>query len=182
MSNKIVTKIFNYGNEKEASWPSEFGDGERGVFHVKDGKCKRGYPESKVVKYGEAPMYISDDTEPYYHPVAKQWTNSKSALRQMDKATGTITTDKVQQGDKSVDKELYLKRKADIRESIQKAVAAIDSGNAPLTEEQRALCAATNERISNVAGIDAFNAMGRISDARGKRYKRKAAAALGDTE
>lgn len=173
MTEKIISRTIKQGNEKESSWPSQFGEGRRGVFHVKKGEVKEGYPEPETEKLGKAPMYISDTCKPFYHQGAMRWTDSKSKIKMYDQACGTITTDKYIAGNPDRKKQLHAQRRKDIRESIQKAVGQIDAGNSPLNEEQRALCARTNEIISNATGIDAYNAMGRVSNAKGKRYKRK---------
>ena len=99
---QIRTKIYNSGDENESTWPSQFGTLDRTPFHIdREGKeLKKGYPERNV-KQGVAPTIILDETTPYYHPATCSWTSSKKQIREFDKATGTITTDKKQAPDKS---------------------------------------------------------------------------------
>lgn len=175
MTNKIQTKIFNYGNEKESVWPGQFGTGESGSFwwDEKTQTFKQGYPPPKNLKFGEAPYVIQDTIEPYRHPSTGEIIESRSRLRDTDEACGTITTDKKIPPDPSKFKENERKRRADLREALYKSVAQIDSGTAPLSEETRAICARENERVSKALNFDAFNVAGRKNDRRGKKYRRR---------
>jgi len=129
-------------------------------------------PPPQFPIYGQAPAIVTDTIEPYKHPATGQWTDSRSALRDMDRATGTITTDKKIAPDGSKQKDLEKQRRKDIREAMHKAVAAIDNGTAPLTEEVRAKCEQQNEIISKALNMDAFNVAGRKQNAKGKKFRR----------
>lgn len=172
---KIQTRPFHFGDENESSWPPRFGTGGAGIYHrdKATGKVVEGPPPHTEVRYGEAPAIFTDTIEPYYHPGAEQWVDSRARLRDCDKATGCITTDKLQPADPSWAKEQERRRRKDLTECLHKAVAQVDAGTAPLTEEQRAACTRENERISSALGIDAFNVVGRKNDKRGKRWKRR---------
>lgn len=175
MSEKIVTKIFNYGDENESSWPPKYGTGGSGVYHIdkESGELKEGYPEPEFKPYGQAPYVIQDTIDKYYHPAAETWVESRSKLRQFDDMTGTITTDKKLPGNPSRQRDLEKERRKDLHDSMHKAVAQIDAGTAPLTEETRALCDRQNELMSQRLGFDAFNVAGRKKNAKGKKYRRK---------
>lgn len=171
---KIVTRKFNYGDEKESSWPPQFGTGGSGVYHIdKDtGKLKEGHAPCTDVKYGQAPYVIGDNIDPYYHPAAQCYIDSKSNLERVDKAYGTITTDKkLPPNDWSTRERARAVRK-DQHDALHKAVAQIDAGTAQLNEEQRALCDQQNEIVSSALNFDAFNVVGRKDNVKGKRFRR----------
>lgn len=173
---KICTRVFNYGNEKESSWPPKFGTGGAGIYHIdkSTGELTEGYPKSNIQVFGKAPFVIQDSIEPYYHPAACKVVESRSALKHMDQACGTITTDKLIKTDAAGAKRRRDKERAkDVHESLQKAVAQIDNGTAPLSEETRALCERQNEIITSNTGIDAFNALGRKTNTKGRRYGKR---------
>lgn len=174
MSEKIQTKVFNYGNEKESEWPPRFGTRETGRFYWDKEKQKfcEGTPPRHPV-YDRAPNIITDTIDEYYHPGACTFVDSKSRLRDMDKACGTITTDKKIPPNKQakIDRERELAK--DRHDALHKAVAQIDAGTAPMTEETRELCKRQNEIVASaMPGLDPFNAVGRRNNKRGKRYKK----------
>jgi hypothetical protein len=177
MSQKIQTRVFNYGNEKESSWPPMFGKGGSGLYHRgEDGKFHEGLPPPKFQKFGEAPFVIQDTIDAYRHPMTGEVIESRSKLLATDRACGTFTTDKKQDCStirKSREKQLNTERKKDIHEAMRKAVAAIDSGNAPLSEETRHKCELQNQIVSDALGFDAFNVCGAKNDKRGKKYRKR---------
>lgn len=136
-------------------------------------KFVEGVPPPQGRIFGQAPYVIQDSITPYYHPAACQVIDSRKALRDVDKACGTITTDKRLPPDPSWAKEQARRRRADLTESLHRAVAAVDSGTAPLTEETRALCDRQNELVSSALNFDAFNVVGRKKNAKGKRFRRR---------
>ncbi len=91
---KIKSKIFEYGNEKESSWPPKYpAKRTRGVFHV-DQDTKEltpGYPKSKNKKYGVAPMAIFDSMPPTYHEGACRLVESRAEWERLDRETGSLT-------------------------------------------------------------------------------------------
>jgi len=175
MTEKIRTRTFVYGDENEAEWPPMYGSGKGGRYYrdKETGEFKEGNPPPRERKYGEAPIFISDTIKPYYHPAAEKWTDSRSELNNLDKATGCITTDKIQPADPSRQKEAKAKRDKDRKEALLKSVAQIDAGCAPMTEETRAKCERQNEIVSAALNFDAFNVVGRKKNDKGKRYRRK---------
>ena len=177
MSQKIQTRVFNYGDEKESSWPPMFGKGGSGLYHRgDDGKFHEGPPPPKFPKFGEAPYVIQDTIDAYRHPATGEVIESREKLLATDRACGTFTTDKKQDCSairKSREKQINAERKKDIHEAMRKAVAAIDSGNAPLSEETRAKCESQNRIVSDALGFDAYNVAGRKNDRRGKKYRKR---------
>lgn len=174
MTEKIVTRPFNYGDEKEGSWPPRFGTGGSGVYHIdeKTGQAVKGYPPPRNKVYAKAPYIITDTIDAHYHHGACQWTESKSKLKHMDEASGTITTDKKLPTNTAATKRRIEERHKDIHESMHRAVAQIDAGTAPLTEEVRQLCERQNEIVSKALNMDAFNVAGRKTNAKGKKYRK----------
>lgn len=177
MSNdpKITSRSFEYGNEKESEWPPKFPSCKGGVWYrdKETGEFKEGYPPPTNNKFGDAPYIIGDTIDQYYHPGAGVWTDSKSGLRSLDRATGCITTDKMIPADPSWQKQQREERIKDGHNALHKAVAQIDAGTAPLTEEVRASCERNNELVSSALNMDAFNVAGRKTNAKGKRFRRK---------
>lgn len=182
MSEKIQTRIFNYGNEKESSWPAKFGTstilGENqggGLFHIDEatGELADGYPPPKVKKRGRAPAIIMDSIEPHYHHGACMWTDSKTGIRDMDKASGMVTLDHPLKGDKSHLKRLKDERRKDLHESMLRAVEDVKNNNTPLTEEQKAACAISDDITAKALNWDCYNVGGIKGNKKGKPFKRK---------
>ena len=171
---KIQTRSFNYGNEKESEWPPMFGTGEHGHFwrDKETGKMTR-EPPKREEKFGEAPYVITDTMDEYYHPKAQVYVDSKSKLREIDSVCGTITTDKMQPAETSWRREQKRKRIEDHHKAVHTAVAQIDAGTAPMTEETKHLCEVQNEIVSKALNFDAFNVAGKKDNAKGKKYRRK---------
>lgn len=143
-------------------------------FYYQDKETKEfieGFPP-QVEKYGEAPFVITDTITPYYHPAAQVMVDSRKALMNLDKACGTITTDKKIPPDPTWQREQKKKRHELGVEALKEAVAKIDSGEVNLSEEMKIKCAQRNEQLSEVMKIDAFNVAGRKTDARGKRFRK----------
>lgn len=175
MTEKIRTRVFNHGDEKESSWPPLFGTGGAGVYHYRDGKLNEG-PPPRPETYGQAPFVIQDTIEPYRHPATGQWVESRAALNAIDKACGTITTDKHQSAEpyaKAREKRRREESKRDVHQAMRRAINDIDYGMAPLTEETKAKCAIQDEIVSERLGFDAFNVAGKKDNPRGKKYRRK---------
>ncbi len=171
---KIRSRLFQYGNEKESEWPPQYGEGERGFFWYDREKGEiTQEPPKRPEKYGQAPIVIQDSLrDPYYHPGACKWTESRSELHKLDDTTGCITTDKLQPADPTQAKQRAYKKKLDAKEALLRAVAAVDNGTAPISEETQALCDAENERITKTLGIDAFNIVGKKNNAKSKRLRK----------
>ena len=172
---KIQTRIFNYGDEKEADWPPPYGSQEKGLFYFdkETQKMVRGLPPDPHPKLAEAPYIIQDTIDKYYHPAAEKWVDSRSQLKTIDKVCGTITTDKKLEPDSSWARENKRKRREDLHRSMRKAIAQLDAGTAPLTQEVREKCERQNEIVSEALGLDAFNVAGRKNNAKGKRFRKR---------
>lgn len=159
---EIKTKSFIFGNEKEGSWPSLYGTGEKGPFYVDEfGQTHPGYPPPRNVKFGDAPFVMSDSITPFYHHGAGKMVESRSELKAVDSACGTITSDRRVEPSSVKRERLAKEAKAKRIEHLKEVVQLVDSGNAPLTDDLKQRCKLENERISKQTGIDAFNVAGR---------------------
>ncbi len=136
-------------------------------------KMVEGYPPCKNERYGDAPFIITDTIDPYRHPATGTWVESKRALKDIDRACGTITTDKQIPADASWAKENRRRRQEDMHKSMHKAVAQLDAGVVNMTEEVREKHRVQNEIVSSALGFDAFNVAGKKNDKRGKKYRRR---------
>jgi hypothetical protein len=173
---RIISKSYKGGNEKEATWPPLFGNPKSGVYYrdSETGEIKEGYPPPKVEKFGEAPMIIDDTLKkPHYHHGACMWTDSRKGIEVMDKATGCVTTGTGIKNDGSATKRRIKERHDDLHRSMHRAVAQIDAGTAPLTEETKKLCEIQNEITSKALNFDAFNVAGRKTHVKGKLYRKR---------
>lgn len=143
---------------------------------IKNGKYynleKGEYPPPDAEKFGEAPFVIQDTIAPYRHPGTGQVVESRAALIAADKASGCITSDRPLPADPTWQNERRAKERKELRADLEKAAYQVDHGTAPLTEELRHVCAERNAGLSRALGIDAFNAVGKKNDPRGKKYRK----------
>ena len=139
-------------------------------FDEETKQIKEGFPPSKIDHFGDAPYIIGDEIRPYYHPGVCRVIESRSELRMADSVCGTITTDKKQEPNANFTKYQKEARKRDGKRALEKAVAMIDSGTAPLTEEVRAFCDRENERIAKTTKLNPYNIAGKKNDKRGKKH------------
>jgi hypothetical protein len=125
MTDKIVTKIFNYGDEKESEWPSQFGTGEKGVFHVKAGEVVEGYPENINLNFGTAPTVIFDSMPEQYHEGACRKIDSRKEWNKADQESGTLTFGNKAEATPRVDEANARKaKKAELRKASKAALDA----------------------------------------------------------
>jgi len=101
-------------------------------------KLKEGFPPNPNIRYGDAPYIITDTIDPYYHPAAGKYVESKKELDCLDKACGTITTDKKLEPIAPNQKEKEAKADKDRLEALKEAKTRLENGTAPITEEKRA--------------------------------------------
>jgi hypothetical protein len=90
---QIKSKIHTYGDEKESSWPSQFGTGQKGIFHVDaaSGEVRTGYPPSTDLKFGTAPIVMFDSMPAEYHEGACRIIESRDEWRAADRYYGNET-------------------------------------------------------------------------------------------
>lgn len=176
MTNKIQTRPFQYGNEKESDWPPEMpeGRGFHGYWDSELGKFVEGTPPRRVKKYGDAPMYISDVMPETKHPGTGEIVDSRSRWNRIDKANGWVTTGSM--SDTGVTKKRYdplsPENDKEYIDRIDRAVNMIDEGTAPLSEKAREQARQTDEILSSTLGFDAGNVLGRKKNARTRKYRR----------
>ena len=173
---RLVNRPTQRGNEKESSWPPDFGTGDKTPFHIdrETGTVKKGYPK-RTPKFGKAPAVFADSlNEPFYHHGACKMVDTRSGLRAADRDSGCVTTDRHEPADESPIRRRKEEVRKDLHEAFRKSVAQLENGTAPLTEEQRALCRRQNEIVAAARpGFDPFNAVGRVTDPAGRRYKKR---------
>lgn len=126
---EIKTKLFNYGNEKESSWPPRFGtnDNKGAVFYVdhETGKVKEGYPPPRVEKLAEAPQVIFDSMPPSYHEGACRMIESRKEWERADKEHNTVTFSTVDESKRHIKKGIDRERqeiKQDRKQASEKAI------------------------------------------------------------
>lgn len=93
MSQKITSRIHNYGDPCESEWPSRFGTGEKGIFHFNHNKGETvgGVPENPNNHFETPPMAIFDTIRGQYHPDVGRVLDSRSEWQRADAAHGRIT-------------------------------------------------------------------------------------------
>lgn len=130
MTSGIKSKIFNYGDEKESSWPPRFGtnDNKGGVFYIgDDGKIKEGYPPERNPKLAEAPQVIFDSIKPTYHEGACRVIETRKEWELADKQHNTLTFSSLEESKRHVAKGAFNEKKeykADIQQAKEKAIKA----------------------------------------------------------
>lgn len=153
---KIQTKTFNYGNEKESSWPPKYPKKatKRGTFHIdkKTGELTEGPPPipSYIQIFGKAPAIQVDSMPLTSHPANGQPVESKSQFKRIMKAhgyedrTGAKAVADNKPRLKQVSDDDYVKEVKIAREQVQ-------AGTAPLTEYDKQVCKEMNRRLKNKA-------------------------------
>lgn len=144
---KIKTKTMLRGNQHESSWPSDYGEGARGRFHIdKETKTARpGNPPPKIKRYGTAPMIRGDDMpETLCHADGKYYT-SKSRMEQTHKAMGFEQCHG--ESDKS-----WTRQEADsvseVTDATERAYNMLKNDEVYFTEEQKHVCQETNKKLA----------------------------------
>ncbi len=117
-------------------------------------------------RYGKGPMIRMDQmTNPYRHPMTGRIVDTWSALEAENRKSNCSSlgagekVPKKSKDTKAIDK--------DWDHAIDRAIWAIDNGEAPLSEKTRELCRQHDETLGNTLGFDAANITG------SKRGKKK---------
>lgn len=131
---------------------------------------KEGYPPDPNPKYGQAPLFMSDEMpKACYHEGACRYVSSRSEWNKLDKLTGMQTLGHYEPvKPKKSEAEKLKEIEQDIDIAIEKAKTQLDAGMAPLSEEQKAKHKEQNEYLTKKLGIDAHNMF-----RKGKNGKRK---------
>ncbi len=121
----IKSKSFNYGNEKESSWPSQFGTLDKTPqYWCKETKqMVDGYPPVRET-FGVAPTVLFDSmNEEYHHGVCRK-ISSRKEWNQADQQSQSLTLSPAE----------YKKNKEDIekRKRAQQRELAADRRKASL--------------------------------------------------
>lgn len=174
MTEKIQTRVFNYGDPKESSWPPMFGTGGTGVYHISKhtGELEEGYPAPEIVPFGVAPMISMGTIRPEVHPGTGEVVDTVKKWDEVNNVLG-YTTHAKHSPAKSKRAEWLKQSSVERKEAMRKSIAQLDAGNAPLNEEQRALCKIQNDIVSDALGFNAHDVAGRKNSAEGKRFRKR---------
>lgn len=123
-------------------------------------KFIEGYPPDPNPKFGVAPMFFSDEMPRMRHPKTGEVIDSRSRWRRVDKANGCITTSPTEKINRRPRKD-YRQKSDEMMAAINKTIAQIDSGTAPMSEETRERCRQQNDLMSSALNFDAHNVLGR---------------------
>lgn len=151
----IKSKVHNYGHIHESSWPSQFGTGEKGTFHInkETGECVEGYPPPKFEKFGEAPQVIFDSMPKTYHQAAMREVESRSEWNALDEIHGTITFGSAKDIKPKVDEANERKRrKEELRKASLEALNMYKQ-NPELVKQKVAKKAEEQREIAEKAGL-----------------------------
>lgn len=140
--------------------------GFRGYWDREKQKFVEGVPPAREV-LDTAPYFFTDDIKPFKHPYTGEVCTTRKQLDDNNKASGCIECkEAIPKPQKD-----YKKIEAAYEASIEKAVAAIDNGMAPLSEKARELCKRQDELLeAAIPGLDAKNCLGRKKHGKRKRY------------
>lgn len=157
---EIKSRVFQYGDEKESSWPPRFGTGEHGIFHIdkETGKLKKGYAPREE-KLGEAPLVFFDDIKPTRHPYTGNVITTKKAWDQENAASGCIECKEPIEPKKTDMKKL----KADYDQALERAIWQCDNGEGLGSRDPAAgkYFEIADKAVSEKLGFDASNVLGR---------------------
>lgn len=122
---EIKSKIHNYGDEKESEWPSQFGTGEKGIFHFNKEKeeIEEGFTPNTNLCFGVAPMVIFDSMPATYHEKACRVVESRKEWELLDRQYGCLTFGSKKDATPKIDEALEKKkRKAELRQASKTAL------------------------------------------------------------
>lgn len=94
MSQKIQSKIHNYGSKNESSWPPKYppkSNAGRFYWDKEAQEFKEGNPPNPNNQFGTAPMVIFDSMPPQFHEGACRTIESRKEWELENKAHGMAT-------------------------------------------------------------------------------------------
>lgn len=128
MTEKIHSKIHNYGNENESSWPPRFpkksAAGFRGYWDSDKKKFIEGSPPPREV-YDTAPMVMFDSMEPRYHEGECKTVESRKEWERLNKQHNMISFSSMEEAKPKEDK--FYKQKQNRRDYRKATRAALES-------------------------------------------------------
>jgi hypothetical protein len=155
----IKTRSFQYGSDKEASWPPQFPERSKGLVGYIDPETKEfceGYPPNRNNRFGEAPMVIFDSMPKTYHEGACREVESRAEWNRLDEQTGSLTFGStaeprkhIEKGTKEQMKALRDDRRRASKEALQKVRANPREINQKLQKE-----AERQAKIARKSGLD----------------------------
>lgn len=142
MGEKIQSKVFNYGNEKEASWPPRFPPKRNSGRFYWDNKAqefKEGNPPNPNNNFGEAPQVIFDNMKPQYHAGECREITSIKEWDSADKQHGLLTFTNHEEARRKAKRGIEnekIETKKDRRKSVK---AALESWKSNPREQRQKL-------------------------------------------
>lgn len=146
---EIKTKIFEFGHEKEGSWPPKYGTGEVGAWHVdrETNSMKEGYAPRRS-KFADAPYVKGDEA---LDGIKSQTGSgctyySKSALRAEYKRMGfeEVGNDYPRKPRERYVPPTYEK---DLEKDVARAIEDVRYNQAPLSEFDKERCKIINNQV-----------------------------------
>lgn len=146
---KIKSRVFEYGNEKESEWPSKYGTREAGRFWWNhETQTFDTQPPPKPQKLGESAAVIPDEIEVKSMVDQKVYTSKRALLASYKRAGKEVVGNDVDYRptkDPAIEKRAAEKLEADISRSYYQ----VRDGMAPLSEFDKARCKAINNQLRN---------------------------------
>jgi hypothetical protein len=157
----IKSRTFNYGNEKEAEWPSQFGtlDKTPMYFDKEKGCMVEGYPPPRQIN-DTAPMVLFDSMDEQYHHGVCRPIASRKEWQLADKESGSATLSPTDWKRNSERREA-LKRKQefelakDRRKASIEAVRAFNQNREGFEQKMRQR-AYEQEQSAKAAGVESL--------------------------
>lgn len=128
MTEKIHSKVFNYGNEKEADWPPRFPKKPgrfSGYWDSDKKKFIEGYPPNPNNNFGTAPIAIMDSIAPRYHEGECKTVESRKEWERLNKQHNMISFSSMEEAKPKEDK--FYKQKQNRRDYRKATRAALES-------------------------------------------------------
>jgi len=145
----IKTKTMKRGNPKESSWPSDYGAGDRGFFHLDKNtkELKPGFPRREFIPQ-EAPAITTDEMPPIESMATqdREIFTSKAKYRRHLKEHGFVESYGVTVKPEKPD--LEAKRR-ELRDTIEKSYHDLKNDRIPLSEKEKEICRQENRKYQD---------------------------------
>ncbi len=155
---KIKSRVHEYGNAKEASWPPQFPETAQGFHGYWDKEQQRfmeGSPPIREKIYGEAPTVIFDSMPKTYHHGIQREIETRSEWRAADAAAGTITFGSREEAAPRIDQaNERKKRRQEIRKASVTAMQAYRENPREVSQRVEKQTIAKIEKAKKDFGVD----------------------------
>lgn len=143
----IRSRITERGNANESSWPSDYGEGKRGRFRVKDGKCEY-LPDYKDMVRKHKGVIEDTILGGLKHMGSGKYFDSKAEFRKETKRLGYEETG----GEPAASKDHASNANSseqDYVDAVKKAINDCRYGNSGLSEYEREKCKRIDRQRNN---------------------------------